>query len=70
MALVGFDCALKLPNQRFLGVELLFGNGIFLEKSAVSFQIDLRIGQQRLIAHELSFGLRELHLKRSRIDFR
>ena len=70
MALVGFDCALKLSNQRFLGVELLLGNGIFLEKGAVPFQIDLRIGQQCLVANELPFGLRELHLKRAGIDFR
>ena len=41
---------------------------ILREQRAVALEVDARVLEQRLVARELPFGLRELHLERPRVD--
>ena len=67
-ALVGLDHAFVLAHQRLLGVELLLGDRVLLEQCAIAFEVDLRVGQLRLVARHLALGLGQLHLEGARID--
>src|SRR5262249_29852435 len=66
--LIRLNCRFKLLNEGYLGVELLFWYGVLTVENAIPLQIHFRIRKQRLVSLLLSFGLLELHLKRSRID--
>ena len=67
--LVRLERAFVLAHQRRLGVELLARDGILLEQHAVALEVGLRVFQQRLVARHLAFGLRQLHLVGTRVDF-
>src|SRR5207244_3674777 len=53
-----------------LSVELLLWNRILAVQNPVTFEIHFRICEERLVSFALTFGLRELNLKRTRVDFR
>lgn len=68
LRLVGLQRSFVLPHQRDLRVELLLGDRVLREQHRVALDVGARIGNQRLVLRHLSFGLRELHLERTRID--
>ena len=69
-ALIGRDRALKLANQRLLGVDLLLGNRVLGEQRSIALEIDLRVLQLRLVTGHLPVGLGQHHFERARIDLR
>src|SRR5262249_13815083 len=68
LPLIGRDRPFVLAYQRFLRIDLLLRNRILREQSPVSFQVELRVLEERLVLGELPLRLRQLHLKGSRID--
>src|SRR5205823_8923816 len=68
--LVRFDRSFILFDRGSLGIELLLGNGVLAVQDPVTFQINACICEKRLVALHLTFGLRELNLKGTRIYFR
>ena len=69
-ALVGFDGALILPDQRRLGVQRLARQAVLRHQLAVAGQIKLRVLQQGLVMRQRALGLLLRHLVGARIDLR
>jgi hypothetical protein len=70
LSLVARNRRFVLPYQRRLRVDLLLGNRVLCEQRLIAFEVDTRVGEQRLILCHLSVHLLELHFERARIDFR
>src|SRR3984893_16331428 len=69
LGLIGLDSPTGLANQRLLGIELLFGDDAFLKEEFEALEIDLNVAKLCLILGKLAFGLFQLHLVRTRINF-
>ena len=69
LALIVLDGAFVLLDERVLCGELLFGNRVLSKQGGVARNINARVIEQRLIACELAFNLRDDGLIRARIDF-
>src|SRR6266849_4502007 len=70
LTLIRRDGAIKLADERGLGIELLLGDHAFLKKKLESFEINLGVSAQSLIFGQLPLGLRKLDLEGTRIDLR
>jgi hypothetical protein len=68
LALVGLHDALVLADERFLRVELPSGDRALRSEPAIALEVDARVLEQGLVPRHLSLGLRELDLKRARVD--
>src|SRR5207237_2109544 len=63
LSLVRLNRTIVLPDRCDLEVELLLWNEPLIEQQLVPLLLDLRRLKQRLVASQLSPGLRKLHLK-------
>ena len=68
LAFVRFDGADVLIHQRALGVELLNRNGVFLDEPFVAFEVQPGIGEQCLVAAQITLCGLQRGLVRSGID--
>jgi hypothetical protein len=66
--LIGLDRRLVLAHERLLRVDLLLGDRVLREQRLVALEVDLRVGEQRLVLRHLALRLAELHLERARVD--
>ena len=68
LALIALECAGELIDSRHLRVDLLLRDGVTGDQRLVPLKIDLRVSEGGFVFRRLTFGLRELHLKWTRID--
>src|SRR4029077_3354743 len=69
LRLIGLDRSVELTDRGALRIELLFWDNAFLIQQLETFQIHLGIFALGDIFGQLTLGLFELNLKRTRIDF-
>jgi hypothetical protein len=56
LGLVGLDDATILADQRFLGIDLLLGDGVLAEQVVVPLQIDRGGGEQGFVLGQLAMA--------------
>src|SRR5437899_13002423 len=61
--------AFILRDRSSLEIDLLFGNESFLQQQLITLLFHLCRLKLRLVASQLSFGLGELNLERTFVDF-
>ncbi len=57
LALVRFDGALVLVDQRALSIELLHGDGVLLHQTLIARQVQFGVREQRLVAAQVALHL-------------
>src|SRR5437867_2559736 len=67
--LVGLNGAFILRDRSSLEIDLLFGNESFLQQQLITLLFHLCRLKLRLVASQLSFGLGELNLEWTFVDF-
>src|SRR5437867_7415951 len=67
--LVGLNGAFILRDRSSLEIDLLSGNESFLQQQLITLLFHLCRLKLRLVASQLSFGLGELNLERTFVDF-
>ena len=68
LGLIALDHAIKLIHRGYLGVQLLFGDGVLRQQNFVAFEIDLGVFEHSFVFRHLPLCQGELYLKRTRID--
>jgi hypothetical protein len=68
LSFVRLDGSRVLVHQGTLGVELLRGDGILLDQTLVTLEVEPRIREQRLVATKIALRRLQRRLVRTRID--
>src|SRR5579862_9906716 len=68
-SLVVFYNAIILEYELFLVIQDLLGNGVACPRGAVSFKVQLCLGEQILVSLQRTLGLQKQRAVRTRIDF-